>query len=360
AAGSAGPQGAPGRGVPSGGAAGQLLAKATAADYDTAWVDPPQGGGTPDDVSGSAATFSQAASRTNLTTGEKLSTLFGKIQKWFADLHAVAFSGSYNDLTNRPTIPTTAAQLGAVPTTRKVNNRALSSDISLTAADVGALPISGGTLTGNLRIQGNSAYGTKINLGDGDYVHFYEPTDDCLEIKAKKINFVTSDTTDARFTLNGSPVGGADADQVREIVMSMINGGCLKLDWKPATLPSSASWESITYGNGKFVAVAYNSNKAAYSTDGINWAATTLPSSASWRSVTYGNGKFVAMQESINKIAYSTDGINWVEEIIFTATSWRGVTYGNGKFVAVSYGGVIAYSTDGINWMAATNFPSST
>ena len=44
----------------------------------------------------------------------------------------------------------TAAQIGAVPTTRKVNNKALSADVSLSAADVGALSISGGTLTGDL------------------------------------------------------------------------------------------------------------------------------------------------------------------------------------------------------------------
>lgn len=48
-------------------------------------------------------TFTQASSRTNLTTGEKLSISLGKIMKWFADLKAVAFSGSYNDLTNKPT-----------------------------------------------------------------------------------------------------------------------------------------------------------------------------------------------------------------------------------------------------------------
>ena len=44
----------------------------------------------------------------------------------------------------------TAAQAGAVPTSRTVNGKALSSNISLSASDVGALPISGGTLTGNL------------------------------------------------------------------------------------------------------------------------------------------------------------------------------------------------------------------
>lgn len=76
-----------------------------------------------------------------------------------------------------------------------------------TAAQVGALPIGGGTLTGDLRIKGSGNFGTKINLGDSDYVHIAEPTDDCLEIKAKKINFVVSATSDDKFTLNGDPIG---------------------------------------------------------------------------------------------------------------------------------------------------------
>lgn len=44
----------------------------------------------------------------------------------------------------------TAAQVGAVPTSRTVNGKALNSNITLSAGDVGALPLSGGTLTGNL------------------------------------------------------------------------------------------------------------------------------------------------------------------------------------------------------------------
>lgn len=49
------------------------------------------------------------------------------------------FSGSYNDLTDKPTIPTTAEDVNAVPTTRTINNKALSGNITLTAQDVGAL-----------------------------------------------------------------------------------------------------------------------------------------------------------------------------------------------------------------------------
>lgn len=53
--------------------------------------------------------FTQSTTRTNLTTGEKLSASFGKIAKWFADLKTVAFTGSYNDLANKPTVATTSA-----------------------------------------------------------------------------------------------------------------------------------------------------------------------------------------------------------------------------------------------------------
>ena len=50
-----------------------------------------------------------------------------------------------------------AADVGAVPTTRKVNNKALSTDITLSASDVSALPISGGTVTGSLAIDNHSS-----------------------------------------------------------------------------------------------------------------------------------------------------------------------------------------------------------
>lgn len=50
--------------------------------------------------------FTEASSRQSLETGESVKTLFGKLRKWLSDLKPVAFSGSYNDLSNKPTIPT--------------------------------------------------------------------------------------------------------------------------------------------------------------------------------------------------------------------------------------------------------------
>lgn len=55
------------------------------------------------DASNTKVTFMQSTSRVNLTSGDTLKTAFGKLSKWFVDLKAVAFSGSYNDLSNKPT-----------------------------------------------------------------------------------------------------------------------------------------------------------------------------------------------------------------------------------------------------------------
>lgn len=52
-----------------------------------------------------SVTFTEAQTRSNIESGEGLNTLFGKIKKFFTDLKAVAFSGSYTDLTDKPTIP---------------------------------------------------------------------------------------------------------------------------------------------------------------------------------------------------------------------------------------------------------------
>lgn len=47
-------------------------------------------------------TFLEESTRTNIASGDKLSVIFGKIKKFFSDLKTVAFTGNYNDLTNKP------------------------------------------------------------------------------------------------------------------------------------------------------------------------------------------------------------------------------------------------------------------
>lgn len=47
-------------------------------------------------------TFEQAETRENIASGDILGVILGKIKKFFADLQKVAFTGSYNDLSDTP------------------------------------------------------------------------------------------------------------------------------------------------------------------------------------------------------------------------------------------------------------------
>lgn len=102
------------------------------------------------DASNTTVAFSAASARENVKTGEKLSVIVGKIAKWFADLKTVAFTGSYNDLTNKPTIPDGSKYL----------------------------PVAGGKMTGDIDMQTNkrdilvgtqpaSTYGTFTPVSSG-------------------------------------------------------------------------------------------------------------------------------------------------------------------------------------------------
>ena len=49
--------------------------------------------------------FTEASTRANIASGDSLATIWGKIKKFFTDLKTVAFTGSYNDLTDKPSVP---------------------------------------------------------------------------------------------------------------------------------------------------------------------------------------------------------------------------------------------------------------
>lgn len=178
------------------------------------------------DASNVTSDIQSATIRTNLTTGEKLAVSLGKIKKFLSDLKTVAFTGSYADLTEKPTSMTanggnadtvnnhtvdtdvpedakftdtvydtfvksgTEAKVGLVPsppttagTTKylredgtwavpsssipddtvtgikgNVETEYRTGNVNLTSENIGALPISGGKLTGQLQV------GEKVKL----------------------------------------------------------------------------------------------------------------------------------------------------------------------------------------------------
>jgi hypothetical protein len=133
--------------------------------------------------------------------------------------------------------------------------------------------------------------------------------------------------------------------------------------WLGQTVAADNSWQSVTYGNGLFVAVDAatgngSSGSVMTSPDGITWTSRTAAADNSWNSVTYGNGLFVAVSnDGTNRVMTSPDGITWTSRSAAAANPWYDVTYGNGMFVALSNSGVsnaIMTSPDGITWTPRT------
>lgn len=97
-------------------------------------------------------------------------------------------------------------------------------------------------------------------------------------------------------------------------------------------------WQDITFGEGRFVAVADSGTKRALSsTDGETWVTSEVPEQNSWSAVAYGNGQFVAVATSgTNRTMLSANGINWTAHPAAEQNTWTAITYGNGIFLAVA------------------------
>lgn len=141
-------------------------------------------------------TYTTASSLTALVSGEKLSVAFGKIAKAVSDLisHLANKSNPHG---------VTAAQAGAVPTARKVNGKALSTDVTLGASDVGAAAIKGDTFTGTVGVSNAMPImkltDTSANTGGKLYL-----ADNNLVLQNEN---VTDDSTNRRmFRLDNSAV----------------------------------------------------------------------------------------------------------------------------------------------------------
>ena len=140
------------------------------------------------------------------------------------------------------------------------------------------------------------------------------------------------------------------------------------ISWSTSTLPAAANWERVVYGSGVWLAIASNTNDAAYSTnDGATWTAVTLPSLGdstlnTWVDLAYGKNKFVILANSNNMTASGTySGGSWtwsgsIMDVIDDSSQkdWTSIAYGNNRWVAVSSTGDVAYSFDAINWYGSS------
>ncbi|EJS1074075.1 phage tail protein [Salmonella enterica] len=145
------------------------------------------------------------------------------------DLKYLAKDQNGSDIPNKPLFlqnvgltETVEQARNAVPSTRKVNGKALTTDITLTSGDIGALPVTGGRLNGPLGIGTDNALGgNSIVLGDND-TGFKQDGDGVLGIYA-----------------NNARVGYIDNSGLHMSVDVLTNGGIRAGDGKRLSLTSN-------------------------------------------------------------------------------------------------------------------------
>ena len=329
--GTQGPQGPAGPGVPTGGSAGQVLAKNTAADYDTHWIDPPE--------SGDSVTMEQVDAAIKAAIGGLTTLEWEEVELPYTSTSmAVITDSTYGDGKFVAVVNNSSTALYST-NGKEWTKATLRDDRQWYAVAYGA-----GKFVATSRMSNKTAYSTDgITWAAGSI-----DSGDWYSVAYGAGKFVAVGDNNKKFAYSADGI-----------------------NWTTALFPDSYYVTRVAYGNGKFVAVLSNSDKALCSADGINWTEVTMPAVLIWSDVVYGDGKFVALAQSLtkpytnDKAAYSTDGINWTEVTMPLNQAWCRAAYGGGKFVATAYKsydesmkGEPAYSTDGINWTVSP-LPSS-
>jgi hypothetical protein len=124
--------------------------------------------------------------------------------------------------------------------------------------------------------------------------------------------------------------------------------------WGLRRIEEAGLWfNSVAFGNGLFVAVAYTSSSVAAiwtSANGLDWTPCALPNLISdFTDVVWGNGRFVAVSGS-RYVGVSTNGVDWDIQDLGDYGLTSRITFGKGRFVAVGNNGLATVSGDGYSW----------
>lgn len=172
------------------------------------------------DASNTTAVFSASKERANISTGEKLSVIFGKIAKFFSDLKTVAFTGNYSDLSGTPSVVSKTADglcpknggtttkflrddgTYAVPTSSVIGLSTLEQVTAAATAGNVTAPVGAGALA-----EVNSSLKNKNFIPDykniitvGEYISDYTVSEDCYIM-------ISGDNSTANVIINGNFVG---------------------------------------------------------------------------------------------------------------------------------------------------------
>ena len=129
--------------------------------------------------------------------------------------------------------------------------------------------------------------------------------------------------------------------------------------WTGESLGTSANWQSVAFGNSKFIIVQRGTDVFAESSDGLTWTAGQLPASGDWSKIVFGGNKFVVTGDNTNYCYVTSDsGNSWQQGTLPSTADWDKLTFSNNRFMAASSSSnVIATSSDGITWKIRSGYP---
>lgn len=288
-------------------------------------------------------------------------------------LSTVATTGDYNDLTNKPTIPTvgngtiTFTQGGATKGTITTNQ---SVDATI------ALDAGGGTST-DVQINGTSIVSSDVAniVTEGTYNASTNKIATMSELEGKQdvltagasinINYTPPlPTVDTRSTATVQTVGSTDWQEIaygNGIWIAVGKSGYMCINngtsWGTPFTVGSKIWRGIVYGNGIWVAVGDGAVIGTSTDNGATWTTQTLGGTTrNWVDVIFVNNTFYAVKSN-GYFTSSADGSNWVTPVQTGNTNYtyNGMDYGNGIFVLVCNSGNIIVSTNGgSTWTSTT------
>jgi hypothetical protein len=148
-------------------------------------------------------------------------------------------------------------------------------------------------------------------------------------------------------TLNSVSYGNGTFVAVGNDILTSPDG----VTWTLRNSGTDASLRGVTYGNGAFIAVGDNGTILT-SPNGVTWTLRNSGTDMSLHGVAHGNGTFIAVGDN-GTILTSPNGVTWTLRNSGTDVSLQGVTYGNGTFVAVGYSGISLTSLNGVTWTAS-------
>jgi hypothetical protein len=155
------------------------------------------------------------------------------------------------------------------------------------------------------------------------------------------------------------PYGTYTASFVVEATQSFFG---TDVKWASRDMSFSGSWRSIAYGNSRFVAVAFQSNKFALSLDGGNsWQESSTVDNLQWNAITHNGRSFIAVAQNSATVLNSSDGENWIHASMPIVATWNTLISNlkNGRVVALSLEGNLAYSDDnGNTWISLPSLPA--